>query len=169
MFNTESPFIESNQEKIDLHGVDRSAISDILKFMYSSNIDINENNVFILMEAANLFQIYALKASFYSVCSMLLYKTLIPHLNIIFLQTFISFYLQSSLTLENCLQFYIMASRHHYHDLATCALHFLLVNFSKIVENDEFLDLPFEILLEIISSKLLNIRNEENLLEVTWF
>lgn len=61
MFNSQSSFIESKQENVHLHGIEMNALSDILQFIYTSDIDLNDENVYVLMEAANLFQIYALR------------------------------------------------------------------------------------------------------------
>lgn len=61
-----------------------------------------------------------------------------------------------------------MAKLHHYHDLAVNALQFLLVNFSKIVEKEELTSLPFEVVSDIVSSKLLDVSSEEKLYEVTF-
>lgn len=61
MFSTEASFKESKQEKIHLHDIDHEALAAIIDFIYTSVIEITEENVYLLMEAANLLQISALR------------------------------------------------------------------------------------------------------------
>lgn len=61
MFSSEASFKESKQDKINLYDIDQEALSSILDFIYTSTIEITEENVYLLMEAANLLQISALR------------------------------------------------------------------------------------------------------------
>lgn len=61
MFNPDSTFIESKGDKVNLNGIEKAALSNILEFIYSSYIEINDENVYTLMEAANLLQIHSLR------------------------------------------------------------------------------------------------------------
>lgn len=63
MFSREASFKESKQGKIILYDIDHEALAAIIDFIYTSVIEITEDNVYLLMEAANLLQISALRVS----------------------------------------------------------------------------------------------------------
>lgn len=71
--------------------------------------------------------------------------------------------------MENCLSLYVIASLHQYRDLAKESFRYLLINFETIISQTDFLQLPFDILSEILSSRLLNISDEGALLKVKFF
>lgn len=52
-----SGFEESNQEKITLGEVDPEALLTLVDYVYTSTVDVNEDNVQTLLTAANLLQV----------------------------------------------------------------------------------------------------------------
>lgn len=75
-------------------------------------------------------------------------------------------YLLSALNTSNCLSVYARASLCGYKDVAHKAFRFILQKFGFVMEEEEFLHVPVEILLSILSSQFINIRHEGQLLEV---
>lgn len=84
------------------------------------------------------------------------------------LKAWINHYLQSTITTENCLSLYVISNLHEYYDLSQNTLHYILLNFSQVAEGDEFLQIPLKVLLKILSSKLLNVVDENSLLKVRY-
>ncbi|KAI9583808.1 hypothetical protein GQX74_005556 [Glossina fuscipes] len=50
-------FIESQQDRIILQGVDPHALKLLIEYMYTSTLEINKENVVELLTAANLLQL----------------------------------------------------------------------------------------------------------------
>jgi hypothetical protein len=98
-------------------------------------------SVYLVMEIAHFLQVSALQAA----CAQ---------------------YLLSALNTSNCLSVYARASLCGYNDVAHKAFRFILQNFMFVMEEEEFLHVPVEILLSVLSSQFINIRHEGQLLEV---
>lgn len=75
-------------------------------------------------------------------------------------------YLLSTLNTSNCLSVHARASLCGYYDVAHKAFRFILQNFRFVMEEEEFLHVPVEILLSVLNSQFINIRHEGQLLEV---
>ncbi|KAJ9583040.1 hypothetical protein L9F63_022619, partial [Diploptera punctata] len=144
MFN--SGLKETNQERIVMHEMDYSSLLDIIKFFYSTEIEITEDNVYWLMEIADLLQVSAVR----SACSH---------------------YLTSTLSTSNCLSVYVRASLRNYNDLAHKAFRYILKNFKYVMQEEEFLHAPPETIVKILNSGLLNVSDEGQLLEgvIQWW
>nr|CAD7588425.1 unnamed protein product [Timema genevievae] len=106
---------------------------------------VSEDNVYCLMEAADLFQLSAI-------------RTVCCH------------YLSSTLNSSNCLSVYVRAKLRRYHDLAHLAFRYALQNFDKVINEEEFLHAPADVLFSILSSQLLHVDDEGVLLQglVRW-
>jgi hypothetical protein len=72
----------------------------------------------------------------------------------------------SALNTSNCLSVHTRASLCGCNDVAHKAFRFILQNFRLVMEEEEFLHVPVEILLSVLSSQFINIRHEGQLLEV---
>jgi hypothetical protein len=104
---------------------------------------VTEESVYLVMEIADFLQVSALQAA----CAQ---------------------YLLSALNTSNCLSVYVRASLRSYNDVAHKAFRYILQNFSFVMEEEEFLHVPAETLLHVLSSQFINIRHEGQLLEVQW-
>jgi hypothetical protein len=82
------------------------------------------------------------------------------------IQAACSHYLLSVLNTSNCLSVYVHASLHNYNDAAHKAFRYILQNFKSVMEEEEFLHVPPETLLKVLSSQLLNVSHEGQLLKV---
>lgn len=98
-------FEESRQDRITIQGIDYQAISLLVEYMYTSNIQIQEENVQILLQAANLLQLIEVKQA---CCE----------------------YLQSQLDPSNCIGIRDFADMHGCVDLFNYAENFIEQHFS---------------------------------------
>jgi kelch-like protein 20 len=80
-------------------------------------------------------------------------------------QDYCSEFLRSQLDPSNCLGIRAFADTHSCTELLKIADKYLQNNFIDVAESDEFLLLPFNQLIEIISNDELNVRNEEQVYE----
>ncbi|XP_069687912.1 kelch-like protein diablo [Periplaneta americana] len=131
---------ETKQDCIEMHEVEFSALKDIIRFFYTTEIEVTEDNVYNLMEVTDLLQVSAVRAA----CSH---------------------YLLSTLNASNCLSVYVRAVLRSYNDLAHKAFRYILHNFKCIMQEEEFLYVPPDTLLRILDSRLLNVADEGQLLE----
>ncbi|KAG9471986.1 kelch-like protein 40 [Eleutherodactylus coqui] len=132
---------ESKKKEIDLEDVDPDVMGKILNYIYTSEIDITEQNVQDIFSVANMFQI----PSIFTVC--------------------VSF-LQKKLCLSNCLAIFRLGLMLDCPRLAVSARDFLCDRFNLITRDDEFYQLSPDELIAIISSDSLNIEKEEEVFEV---
>lgn len=102
---------------------------------------MTEENVYVVMEMADFLQVSALQAA----CSH---------------------YLLSLLRPSNCLSVYMRASFRGDKYTANRAYRYIVHNFEAVMEEEDFLLVPPETLLKVLSSQLLNISHEGQLLEV---
>lgn len=81
------------------------------------------------------------------------------------MQDYCAEFLKSQLDPSNCLGIRAFADTHSCRELLKIADKYLQHNFTDVVESDEFLLLPVNQLIEIISSDELNVRGEEQVYE----
>ncbi|CAK9291986.1 unnamed protein product [Gordionus sp. m RMFG-2023] len=127
---------ESRESEITLHEISETALEQIINFVYTSTILIEESNVQALLPIACLFQMTDVQEA----CCDFLRKQLEP---------------------ANCLGIRAFADIHSCHELHDFADKFAQNFFQEVIINEEFLLLPSSQLIEILSSDDLNIRNEE--------
>ena len=131
---------ESKQETVTLKEVDSSAVEQLIKFVYTSNIEVGEENVQSLLPAANLLQLSEVKEA----CSDFLKEQLHP---------------------SNCLGIKEFADVHSCLDLLSEAQSYAQKHFSKVMESEEFYALTHTAVIELISSTELGILSEEDVFE----
>lgn len=102
---------------------------------------MTEENVYVMLEMADFLQVSALQAA----CSH---------------------YLLSALSASNCLSVYVRASLRGDKYTAYRVFRYLLLNFKAVMEEEDFVLMPPEALLKVLSSQLLNVSHEGQLLEV---
>lgn len=127
---------ESRQTEVTIRDIDETAMELLIDFCYTSNITVEEGNVQTLLPAACLLHL----AEIQDVCCEFLKRQLDP---------------------SNCLGIRAFADTHACRDLLRIADKFTQHNFQEVMESEEFMLLPVNQLVDIISSDELNVRSEE--------
>ncbi|XP_048777312.1 kelch-like protein 20 [Ostrea edulis] len=127
---------ESRQTEVTIRDIDETAMELLIDFCYTSNITVEEGNVQTLLPAACLLQL----AEIQDVCCEFLKRQLDP---------------------SNCLGIRAFADTHACRELLRIADKFTQHNFQEVMESEEFMLLPVNQLVDIISSDELNVRSEE--------
>ncbi|KAL5473107.1 hypothetical protein EMCRGX_G027553, partial [Ephydatia muelleri] len=136
---------ESTEGVVVIKELDPAAVRDVIDFCYSGKIMINTTNVLNLLPAACLFQL----AGVQDACCSFLTAQLHP---------------------SNCLGFRKFADVHHCASLWKKCNVFMQQRFPEVALHEEFLELTFEELSEVIGDDHLNVRGEEQVFEaaVAW-
>lgn len=133
---------ESRQTEVTIRDIDENAMELLIDFCYTSSITVEESNVQTLLPAACLLQL----AEIQDVCCEFLKRQLDP---------------------SNCLGIRAFADTHACRDLLRIADKFTQHNFQEVMESEEFMLLPVNQLVDIISSDELNVRSEEQVFQAT--
>lgn len=128
--------IESRQREVVIRDIDEQAMELLVDFAYTSHIVVEETNVQVLLPAACLLQMTEIQ----EVCCQFLKQQLDP---------------------SNCLGIRAFADTHSCQDLLHYADKFTQDRFQEVIESEEFLLLPVNQLIDIISSDELNVRSED--------
>ncbi|KAH1177925.1 kelch-like protein 40 [Mauremys mutica] len=132
---------ESKKREIHLEDVDPEVMRKILHYIYTSELELTEQNVQDIFSVANMFQI----PSLFTVC--------------------VSF-LQKRLCLSNCLAIFRLGLMLDCARLAVAARDFICDRFALVSRDDEFYQLSPDELIAVISTDSLNIEKEETVFEV---
>ncbi|XP_076435308.1 kelch repeat and BTB domain-containing protein 8-like [Babylonia areolata] len=135
-----SKLAESQQEKITLQDMESLTLSLVLDYIYTGRVLLTEETVQNLLSAANLFQLLALREG----CAE---------------------FMMSHVTVNNCIGVYFFARAHECDVLALKAKEIINSKFSMLCRQQEFLSLPADKLVEIISDDDLNVTGEETVYE----
>ncbi|CAK6972083.1 kelch-like protein 40b [Scomber scombrus] len=131
---------ESKKKEIVLEDVEPGVMGLILKYLYTSKINVTEQNVQDIFAVANIYQI----PSIFTVC--------------------VSF-LQKRLSLSNCLAIFRLGLMLDCSRLAVAARNYACEHFHLISRDEEFLQLLPSELAAILSNDKLNIDTEEAVFE----
>ncbi|XP_072118673.1 kelch-like protein 24 [Mobula birostris] len=131
---------ESRQGVVDIKGVSEDTMECMLDYMYGGSKNIHEDNVQDLLEAADLFQMSALRGS----CEKFLEEQLDPC---------------------NCLGILSFANSFSIPALSEKSRKLLMESFAEVTQHDEFLQVPKSELLDHLSSDLLAVGQEETVFE----
>lgn len=131
---------ESSQKEVVLENLDPNIMEVIVNYMYSAEIDINDDNVQDILTAANRFQI----PSVFTVCVN---------------------YLQKRLNKKSCLAIYRLGLMLNCARLAMTARDYVADHFETIAKDDDFLGLAPPELFAIIGADALNVEKEEAVFE----
>eukprot|EP00057_Strongylocentrotus_purpuratus_P015540 XP_011670014.1 PREDICTED: LOW QUALITY PROTEIN: kelch-like protein 2 [Strongylocentrotus purpuratus] len=134
MFTTN--LAESRQSKIRLIGIDHLSMRLILDYAYTSQIEINEDNVQGLMLAVNMFQMPTLRDA----CAR---------------------FLEKHITVSNAIGIYFFAVAHNCDKLEELAKTVVMDNFIEVCKEEEFVTLGKDKVIDIIARDELNVDNEE--------
>ncbi|XP_022179017.1 ring canal kelch homolog [Myzus persicae] len=133
-------FEEKDKDLVVIKQLDSITLQLIVDFIYSGKIMITENNVQTLLSAANLMQLQEIK----EVCCHFLQKLLHP---------------------TNCLGINALADLHSCMQLLISSKLYIKQNFAEVVESDEFLSIPSEQVIMLISGDELTVPSEEKVFE----
>lgn len=131
---------ESDEKEVVLENLDPNVMEIIVNYMYSAEIDINDNNVQDILVVANRFQI----PSVFTVC--------------------INF-LQKQLSQGNCLAVYRLGLMLNCPRLAIAARDYIADRFEQLSKDADFLELAPHELFAIIGADALNVEKEETVFE----
>lgn len=131
---------ESKKREIVLKDVEPGVMGMILRYLYTSDINLTEQNVQDIFMVANMYQI----PSIFSVCMS---------------------YLQEKLVLGNCLAIFRLGLLLDCPRLALAARDFICERYQVVVRDQDFLQLGPSELGIIITSDALNVEREELVFE----
>ncbi|XP_078061905.1 kelch-like protein 6 [Mustelus asterias] len=131
---------EKHEEKILIKGVDADTMQTLLDYAYTSKVYITKQNVQRLLEAASLFQFPRMVDA----CANFLMDALHP---------------------DNCVGILRLADTHVLDNLRRRVQNYIIQNFPQVLTHEEFLELPAEILSDILRSDELYVTDEEQVFE----
>lgn len=131
---------EVDQREVVLENLDPNILEGIVNYMYSAEIDINDNNVQDILAVSNRFQI----PSVFTVCVN---------------------YLQKRLSKTNCLAIYRLGLMLNCIRLAVAARDCIADHFETITKAEDFLELAPPEVFAIIGADALNVEKEEVVFE----
>ena len=129
--------MESRQDRIELKGVDPDAMTMLVNFAYSTNLEITTSNVQSLMTAASLFDFPA-----------------------VFDAT--ATFLASQLHPTNCIGIRMFAKSHGSTSLIEDSSVYFREHFMDAIRSEEFVNVAAEDLAVLLDSPLVNVRSEED-------
>lgn len=137
---------ERDQSEVTIQDVDADAVELLIDFAYTSHIVLEETNVQVVLPAACLLQMSEIQ----EVCCEFLKRELDP---------------------SNCLGIRSFADTHSCQELLNYADKYTQDYFQDVIDNEEFLLLPVNQLIDIISSDELNVSSEEQVYTaiMKWF
>ncbi len=138
MFSTD--MAEKQQDRIELKEISAMTLELVLEYIYTGEVMFSEEIVQNLLSAANLFALLALRHG----CAE---------------------YMMQHVTVTNCIGIYFFSKAHQCDTLAVKAKELINMRFGVLCHEHEFLSLPIEELVEIVSDDALNVSREETVYE----
>jgi len=138
-------FTERDSSRVTLQGLDPEALQILVDYVYTSQVEVTEDNVQSLLPAANLLQLGDVKDA---CCE----------------------FLQSQLHPTNCLGIRAFADLHGCLELLSYADSYIERHFTEVLECDEFYGLNPEQVAILIASDTITVPNEEKVFEsvISW-
>ncbi|XP_063916318.1 ring canal kelch homolog isoform X2 [Zophobas morio] len=138
-------FEESKQDRIVLQEVDHQALQILVEYVYTSEVQVTEDNVQVLLPAANLLQLTDVRDACCEFLQMQLHPT-------------------------NCLGIRAFADLHGCLELLAHAEAYIEQHFIEVVECEEFLSLSPQQVSRLICSDRLTVPSEEQVFEcvIAW-
>ncbi|XP_060870649.1 kelch-like protein 2 [Metopolophium dirhodum] len=137
MFNN---FDGINKDLVSIRELDSTILQILLDYIYTGELIMTNENVQVLLPAANILQLDFVKAA----CAE---------------------FLQKQLDASNCLGIRAFADLHNCTELLSSSEAFIKKEFLEMVKSDEFLSLSFEDVVKIISCNDLAVPYEEKVFE----
>lgn len=135
-----SGMAESFLEHVEIHGVNADVFGTILHFIYTGEVEVNEDNVQQLLPASKMLQVEDIEVM---CCD----------------------FLKRELDSSNSVGIYLFSDAHSCSPLSKSALDFIHRNFVDVSKQDEFLQLTKTVLLQLLESEELKIESEEQVFE----
>merc|ERR1712223_2016713 len=138
-------FDEKNKTRITLQDVDPHALEILVNYVYTSEVDVTEENVQSLLPAANLMQLSDVKEA----CCEFLLNQLHP---------------------TNCLGIKSFADLHGCLELLAATNTYIESHFAEVLDCDEFQNLDPEQVSDLIASDTITVPSEEKVYEsvISW-
>lgn len=138
-------FEESRKDRITLQGIDYEALKLLIEYVYTALVNVTQENVQILLTAANLLQLTDVRDA---CCD----------------------FLQTQLDPTNCLGIRDFADMHGCAELLKNADSYIEQNFGDVVKFDEFVQLQPGQVADLIRSDRLSVQSEERVYEavIAW-
>ena len=127
---------EKEEGVIRMKDTSKALMEEVLEYLYTGYVDINDNNAFELMAVADYFLITSLKV-------------------------LSSKFIQETLCASNSIMAYYSSVKYQCSDLREAAKSFILANFMAVSKSDDFLNLNLEQVEEWISSDEIVIKGEK--------
>lgn len=140
IFFTEDGKEVENTKEVVLDDVNPTILDMIIQYLYSAEIDLNDDNVQDIIAVSNRFQI----PSVFTVCVN---------------------YLQKKLSISNCMAIFRMGLVLNCPRLAVAARNYIADRFELLHKDEEFLKLAAHELFAIIGGDSLNVEKEEMVFE----
>lgn len=128
---------ECGQSEVSLRDVDPNSVKLLVSFVYTTKLEVTEENAQGLLSTANLFDLPEIVA----VCARYISKHLSP---------------------ANCLGILKFAQMFNLKDLTSAASKYRLQHFVQMSREDEFLELSFEEIEELVSGDQITVESEED-------
>uniref|UniRef100_A0A1A8LCV7 Kelch-like 6 n=1 Tax=Nothobranchius pienaari TaxID=704102 RepID=A0A1A8LCV7_9TELE len=131
---------ESHEKRVEMKGLDSGTMHSLLEYTYTSRAHLTHSNVQKILEAANQFQFLRVVDA----CAG---------------------FLSRSIHLESCVGILNLADSHALPALKTRAQDFIASQFSQVLQQQDFLELPAESLEAILQRDDLEVKCEECVFE----
>nr|CAD7204631.1 unnamed protein product [Timema douglasi] len=135
--------LEDQKDTIELHTIAPHILNSIVEFIYSGEIHINQSIVQDLMVAADMLELKEVVVG----CTD---------------------FLKQELHCSNAIGIYRFADGHNCEELASVAMDFIQSHFPQICNEEEFFELPKDLLTKFLSSEHLRVDTEFQVLNVFW-
>ncbi|KAL9972442.1 hypothetical protein ACROYT_G018744 [Oculina patagonica] len=132
---------EKKEGVIRLEETSKAVMEEVLEYLYTGHVDINEHNAFDLLQIADFLVLPSLK----ELSSKVILRTL---------------------TSSNCIKAYCYAMRYQCPELEKRARKFSFRNFMDVTQSDDFLDLNVTQVEKWVSSDDIVVKGEEEVFQV---
>ena len=131
--------------RIELEEATASVMEDILQYVYTGNVSVNEENAHNLVATADYLLLPGLK-------------------------TVVGRYLTENLATENCIFYYYFADKYQCEELKEEARDMINSDFSAVMETEDFVSLEIKQVMEWVSSDDITVNTEEEVFKgiVKW-
>ena len=136
-----SGLYEQTSHEINLQGIDNETFDVLLHFMYTGNVVLSPENAGDVLVAADMLNL-----------TSVVKKCLT--------------YLQSNLTVSNCLSIWTLAEMHSFNGLYFTTERFVQENFQELILSPCFYDIQFSFIFSLVISEDIRIDGEIQLLSV---
>ena len=132
---------EKREGVMRLEETSKAVMEDVMEYMYTGHVDINERNAFDLITMADYFLLSGLK----SLCATVIID---------------------SLCFSNCVEAYYLALQYQCLELQQKARDFIFENFKSVSGSEDFLNLNMKQVEEWISNDEIRVKKEEEVFYV---